>query len=172
MTREQRNATFEQYEGIIGWTVNRHWSFLKTLRMDADDLRQELALCLLKAIERYEPNRGAKESTFYFKTLRYGVLNLWRKQLREKRLADLYASPLVYSNKDGEEVIMALPFEVDFDMEVRINEFMRTLSPEERRALLRVVPGVGTEDKRHQRFMNIVRRKAMRYRLAGGVSYA
>jgi RNA polymerase sigma factor (sigma-70 family) len=169
MTKEQRNTTFEEYQGIIGSTVYRHRSFLKTLQMDAEDLRQELALVLLKAIEKYDPEQGAKASTYYFKMLRYGVLNLWRQQLREKRRANITTVPLT-STYDGEEVTLDLPFEVDYGMHMRIQEFLATLSARERNALVRTVSGDKPDDKRHQRFMGIVKRKALRYRLAGGIA--
>jgi hypothetical protein len=75
---------------------------------------------------------------------------------------------LTCTNEDGEVVELELPFEVDFDMNIRINELLRALSPTEQRALARTVRGDDPEDKRHKRFMNIVRRKALRYNLSGG----
>ena len=80
MTIEQRNMIFEEYMNIIRYTVNRHNSMLKVLRMDGEDLAQELAIYLLKAIERYKDDRGVKPSAYYFKALRYWVLKLWREQ--------------------------------------------------------------------------------------------
>ena len=168
MKIHERNLVFEEYQNIINWTVNRHRSLLKTLRMETEDLKQELALCLLGAIESYDPARGAKPSTYYIKKLRYGVLTLWREQLREKRVANLNMIPLVCYDRDGEEITLELPFEVDYDMELRINEFMDTLSKNEREALTRVVNGEDPDDRRHKRFMAIVKRKALRYRMAGG----
>ena len=103
MTTEQRNTIFKDYMRIIRYTVNRHHSMLKILRMDSEDLAQELAICLLKAIERYDDTRGAKPSTYYFKSLRYGVLQLWREQMREIRLANIQAMPLAYADEHGEE---------------------------------------------------------------------
>jgi len=168
MTITQRNSVFEQYQNLIGYTVRQHMSLLKVLRMDMDDLRQELAICLLKAIEKYQPNRGAKESTFYFKMLRYGVLNLWRTQIRKVRLANLHTVPLTYSTDDGEEFTIELPFHVDYDAEIRVREFLKTLAPRERDALMRMVRGDDPEDKRHKRFMYNVKRKALQYNLSGG----
>jgi hypothetical protein len=75
---------------------------------------------------------------------------------------------LVSYDNDGEEIALDLPFEVDYDMELRINEFMGTLSIDEREALARVVNGEEPDDRRHKRFMNIVKRKALRYRMSGG----
>ena len=164
----ERNRFFEQYQGTIGWTINRHRSLMESMRMEESDLRQELCIHLLGAIESYDPARGAKPLTYFIKKLRYGVLSLWREQLREKRCANLYAESLTRTYDDGDVVMLELPFEVDYDMGVRIDEFMQTLSAAEKAALARVVNGEDPEDKRHKRFMAIVRRKAMRYRLTGG----
>ena len=167
MTLTQRNETFLEYQRLIGITVYHHRSLMEAMKMDADDMKQELAVCLLKAIENYDPTRGTKQSTFYFKMLRYGVLKLWREQLRQKRLANISASPLVSVAEDGETVELDLPIGVDYDMNVRIGEFMRTLSVKEQGALARTVGGFESADKRHKRFMDNVRRKALRYRLTG-----
>jgi DNA-directed RNA polymerase specialized sigma24 family protein len=141
---------------------------LKTLKMDADDLYQELSICLLKAIETFDPTRGAKEANYYFKMLRYGVLNLWNAQMRQIHLANVVATPLTTINKNGEVVAIDMPVVIDFDANVQIGEFMHTLSLGEQNALARTVSGEGAEDKRHQRFMFNVKRKALRYHLGAG----
>jgi DNA-directed RNA polymerase specialized sigma24 family protein len=61
---------------------------LKTLRMDGEDLSQELAICLLKAIERYEEGRGAKPSTYYFKALLYSRIGE-RKHQKQRQVETL-----------------------------------------------------------------------------------
>ena len=168
MTTEKRNAIFEEYMNIIRFTVNQHQSMLKVLRMDGEDLSQELAICLLKAIEKYEPDRGAKPSTYYFKSLRYGVLNLWREQMRKIRLANLQAMSLTRYNEYGEETEFDVPFVVDYDDELMVEEFLKTLSERERTTITRKMEGYEPADMRHSRFMKIIRRKAMRFCAADG----
>jgi len=143
---------------------------LKTLRMDAEDLTQELSICLLKAIERHEPDRGAKASTYYFKMLRYGMLNLWREQRRAVRLANLQAMSLTHANEYGEEIELDVPFVVDYDDALMVEEFLKTLSECERITIIQRMHGHEPNDRRHNRFMKIIKRKAMRFCAAGGLA--
>jgi len=170
MTIEQRNTIFEDYMKIIRFTVNRHYSMLKVLRMDSEDLAQELAICLLKAIERYDADRGAKQSTYYFKSLRYGVLKLWQTQMRKIRLANLQATSLTRTYENGEESELEVPFTVDYDDALMVEEFLQTLSSQERTTLARKMHGNEPVDQRHNRFMKIIKRKAMRFCAAGGLA--
>jgi DNA-directed RNA polymerase specialized sigma24 family protein len=170
MTIEQRNTIFAEYMKIIRFTVNRHHSMLQVLRMDGDDLAQELAICLLKAIERYDDSRGAKPSTYYFKALRYGVLQLWREQMRKIRVANLQASSLTCSDEYGEESTVDVPYMVDYDDELMVQEFLQTLSEYERTTLVRKIQGHEPSDRRQSRFMKIIKRKAMRFCAAGGLA--
>jgi DNA-directed RNA polymerase specialized sigma24 family protein len=170
MNIEQRNTIFADYMNIIRYTVNRHRSMMKVLRMDGDDLAQELAIYLLKAIERYDADRGAKQSTYYFNSLRYGVLQLWREQTRKIRLANLQAVSLTRSDEYGEESTLDVPFTVDYDDSLMVQEFLQTLSACERDTLARKMHGHEPDDKRLNRFMKIIKRKAMRFCAAGGLA--
>jgi DNA-directed RNA polymerase specialized sigma24 family protein len=170
MTNTQRNTIFEEYMNIIRFTVNRHRSMLKVLRMESEDLAQELAICLLKAIERYDAGRGAKPSTYYFKALRYGVLKIWGEQTRKIRRANLFASPLTQANENGEESTLDVPFTVDYDDALMVEEFLKTLSERERETISRRVQGLESNDRRNNRFMKIIKRKAMRFCAAGGIA--
>ena len=169
MTEQERNSTFEQYSNLINFVAYRHMSMLRVLQMDINDMKQELSIYLLRAIEHYQPDRGAKPTTYYIKMMRYGLLNLWREQVRKCRLANLNTVPLVSTNEDGEVIELELPFHVDYDMNVRISELLSTLSPQEQQTLSRVVNGDDPQDKRHKRFMAVIKRKALRYNLSGGV---
>ena len=143
---------------------------MKILRMDGEDLAQELAIYLLKAIERYDADRGAKQSTYYFKSLRYGVLQLWREQTRKIRLVNLQAVSLTRSDEYGEESTLDVPFTVDYDDSLMVQEFLQTLSECERNTLARKMHGHEPDDKRQNRFMKIIKRKAMRFCAAGGLA--
>jgi len=170
MTAEQHNVIFEEYMNIIHFTVNRHYSMIRVLRMDSEDLAQELAICLLKAIERYEADRGAKPSTYYFKALRYGVLNLWREQMRKIRLANLQAMSLTHTDEYGKESDLDVSFVVDYDDALMVEEFLQTLSACERTTITLRMQGHEPNDRRHGRFMKIIKRKAMRFCAAGGLT--
>ena len=170
MTTQEHNTIFGEYMNIIHFTVNHHRSMLKTFRMDAEDLTQELSICLLKAIERYWPDRAAKPSTYYFKMLRYGMLNLWREQMRKIRIANSQAISLSHTNEYGEETEIDVPFVVNYDDALMVEEFMKTLSECERATLARKMDGFELIDRRHSGFMKIIKRKARRFCAAGGLA--
>ena len=141
MTHTERNKTFEEYQKLINFTVYQHKSLMYAMRMEADDLKQELAIYLLRAIERYDHTQGAKPSTYFSKILRYGVLDLWKEHIRLKRLANLHAVPLTYVNEEGEEVSLEVPYEEDYDTDLLVRDFFRTLSKHERVTLERKLDG-------------------------------
>jgi DNA-directed RNA polymerase specialized sigma subunit len=170
MTIAQRNIIFEEYMNVIRVTVNRHRSMLQILKMDSEDLSQELAIYLLKAIESYDGARGAKPSTYYFKALRYGVLKLWGEQMRKIRRVNLLAASLTHTNEYGETTELDVPFTVDYDDALMVQEFLQTLSDCERYTLARKVQGYEPNDRRNNRFMKIIKRKAMRFCAAGGLA--
>ena len=168
MTIEERNNIFDEYKNLIYYTFHRNRNLMERMRMEADDFKQELSICLLKAIESYDPARWAKPLTYYITKLKYGIHDLWRTQLRLKRLANMYADSMTRSNDEGEESTLELPFEVDYDTDLRVKEFLKTLSERERKALARKINGNVPSDKRQQKFMEIVRQKALRFKIAGG----
>ena len=155
---------------IIRFTVNHHQSMLEILRMDSEDMAQELAICLLKAIEQYDDTRGAKPSTYYIKSLRYGVLKLWREQMRKIRIANLRAISLTRANEYGEVTELDVPFTVDYDDALMVEEFLKTLSECEREVISRKIHGHEPNDRRNDRFMKVIKRKAMRFCAAGGLT--
>jgi DNA-directed RNA polymerase specialized sigma24 family protein len=169
---EQRNATFAEYERLIHFTVRRHMGMLEALQMEYEDMAQEMAICLLRAIESFDPTRNMKASTYYIGQLQYGILSLWRIHHREMRRANLNTSPLAYSNADGEIIERYLPFETD-EAPLWVDDFMQTLSVRERSALMWRLHGDGLFNKqqRHQqrRYMSIVKQKAQRFIAAGGI---
>ena len=53
-----RNEIFLENEGMI-WRVMRHnWPLICALRLDRDDVYQELAMAALNAIDNFDPARS------------------------------------------------------------------------------------------------------------------
>ena len=90
--------------------------------------------------------------------------------MRKIRLANLQASSLTCSDEYGEESTLDVPFTVDYDDALMVEEFMQTLSACERNTLARKIHGHEADDQRHNRFMKIIKRKAMRFCAAGGLA--
>jgi hypothetical protein len=82
----------------------------------------------------------------------------------------MYASPLTISNKDGTESDLEFPdTKIDDDTALLVEEFMQTLSEREKEVIERKLSGCKPADKRHKRFMKIIRQKARRFCLQGGL---
>ena len=58
-TVEERNQKFARFEKIIQWVMNQHFSAMQRLNMDHEDVFQDLALCTIRAIDRYYPKENA-----------------------------------------------------------------------------------------------------------------
>lgn len=64
-TVEQRNEIFMELERPIWCVINQNRRILDTLHADVDDVFQDLALCAIRAIDRYDPNKSlASVKTF------------------------------------------------------------------------------------------------------------
>ena len=63
---------------------------------------------------------------------------------------------------------MEIPYEEDYETDLFIQDFFKTLSRYERVVLERKLEGEEPGDKRHQRYMDIIRRKALRFHMTGG----
>ncbi len=79
MSNEGRNELFGEYQNLIWWTVHRNRTLLAALRVDREDAAQELSICLMAAIEKYNPDKGASLKGFIFRKLQFGILDIKRR---------------------------------------------------------------------------------------------
>ena len=64
-TVEQRNEIFMELERPIWCVINQNRRILDPLHADVDDVFQDLALCAIRAIDRYDPSKSmASVKTF------------------------------------------------------------------------------------------------------------
>lgn len=59
ITVEQRNEIFMELERPIWCVINQNRRVLTALHADMDDVYQDLALCAIRAIDRYNPNKSS-----------------------------------------------------------------------------------------------------------------
>lgn len=70
ITVEQRNEIFMELERPIWCVINQNRHVLTALHADLDDVYQDLALCAIRAIDRYDPSRStASVKTFAMKNV-------------------------------------------------------------------------------------------------------
>jgi len=63
-TEAERNALFFELEDQIRWLIRKNRNRIYRTHMEPDDLYQDLALCALRAIDRFRPDGGANLKTF------------------------------------------------------------------------------------------------------------
>ncbi len=83
-TIEERNRIFAelQQQGIINWVIRKNKRILWDCRSDMDDLYQTLVLCAIRAIDRYDPGKGASVKTFTVCQLK-GAVKRWAASHRK-----------------------------------------------------------------------------------------
>ena len=69
-TVEQRNEIFMELDRPIWCVINQNRRILTALHADLDDVYQDLALCAIRAIDRYDPSKStASVKTFAMKNV-------------------------------------------------------------------------------------------------------
>ena len=80
-TVEERNAELLRMDNIIHWVLNRHREYLLEAGADLEDVYQDLALCAIKALDRYDPSGGATVENYLITQLKSEVKNIRRRAI-------------------------------------------------------------------------------------------
>ena len=80
-TVEERNAELLRMENIIHWVLNRHREYLLEAGADLEDAYQDLLLCAIKAIDRYDPSGGAMIENYLIAQLKLEVRSIRRRAI-------------------------------------------------------------------------------------------
>ena len=92
-----RNAIVEAHLHCIDEVIYRNRMLIRAARMDRDDVYQQLALRLIRAVETFDPEKGTLEQHIYAQ-LQYEFLNC-------KRLCRLHGITGLTQNYRGCEII-------------------------------------------------------------------
>jgi len=99
MESTRRNKIFMENEDMI----RRHWPLLCALRLDMDDVYQELAIAALNAIDSFDPRRSDSVRIHIWAKLQYAVLDI-KRQFRPCGITGLGGNrPIVLSVELAEE---------------------------------------------------------------------
>lgn len=71
---EERNRVVTSYLWCIDSVIRQNYSLVQAAHLDVDDVYQELALRLIRAVERYRPGSRSLEG-YIFAQLKYELLN-------------------------------------------------------------------------------------------------
>lgn len=75
ITTQERNALVETHLGCIWWTINKNRRLISAVGLDDEDVFQQLAIRMIRAVENYDPDKGKDLEQHIFAQLQYEVLN-------------------------------------------------------------------------------------------------
>jgi DNA-directed RNA polymerase specialized sigma24 family protein len=74
-----RNRIMAEHEYLIKSAIRRNIALIKALRLETDDVYQDLMISMLKAIEAYDSTRSDFISAHIFAKLQYAILDMKRR---------------------------------------------------------------------------------------------
>lgn len=69
---------FEKHISLINSTIRRNRPLLAALRLESEDVAQDLSIAMLSAIERFDPERSESLAAHIACSLQYEILNMKR----------------------------------------------------------------------------------------------
>lgn len=145
-------SEIEQHFGLVNFTLKKYIPLQGRQSADFEDLQQIGKIELLKAIRRYDPNKGAF-TTYAVYCIRFGV---W-KYLQRKRKDGLKVPRTVGAENiqvlsidqpigEGEITLLDI-FSTDDDLtEIQVDEFVQSLPDRERKLLLYRLEGASQKE--------------------------
>lgn len=76
MNRSTRNRLFEEKQPLIDQVMNRRRSLIEGYKLCREDVRQELALGMLRALDAYDPARCPNLDAYLVRQLNYELLRM------------------------------------------------------------------------------------------------
>ena len=73
---EERNELILRMGKIFHWVLNQHREYLLEVYVDLEDAYQDLVLCAISAIDRYDPKGGAQVENYVISQLIFEVRNI------------------------------------------------------------------------------------------------
>jgi len=144
---DAKEKEFETWKGLVPYLIKR-------LSISDEDIVQEAYIALWRAVNDFDPNRGAPKCTFYFMRVKTTILNILKKRERRNRIATIengYAEELWDEDDACHRYCAATPSpEDEITRRVDVSEAVKRLPPRHRRVAelymeLRSVTAVGKE---------------------------
>jgi len=141
MTFTERNEIFMDNADMIRRVMRRNWPLICAMRLDWDDVYQELAIAALNAIDTFDPMRSECIQAHIWMKLQYAVLTI-KRQYRPCGLTG-YGSqprPVVVSleQSEGMERFLATePAKESPELSPAMRQALSRLDKEERKAVIR-----------------------------------
>lgn len=146
-----RNGYMVDHDHLIHAAIRRNRTLLKALRLETEDVYQDLAMAMLKAIDGFDPSRSSSLDAHINAKLHYAILDIKRKHKpggvigREGKYVTITSVECFH---DGDRAL-ELPVYDAFD-DVDISDALAALTAPERETLRNSMDGEkpGTRDQR------------------------
>lgn len=163
MTIKERNRIVEQYENIAWWMINKNRRLIAALRLEDLDVYQELIIALIKAVDKYDPERGTLKG-FIFMKLQYAILNL--KQMHKPygmtRLSGIQPQVQSLDYVPEDDFPLEIPCEGDFAL-VELMDAFETLEKEKKEIIRKQNEGIQIRKNREKALIEEARGKLEDY---------
>ena len=141
MNSNERNEIFMDNMGMIRRVMRRNWPLICAMRLDWDDVYQELAMAALNAIDTFDPMQSECIQAHIWMKLQYAVLTI-KRQYRPCGLTGFgkQPRPVVISLDQAEGLDRFLttgPAKGAAELSPAMRQALSRLDEEERRAVIR-----------------------------------
>lgn len=123
--------------------ISRNMLLIRALRLDYDDVFQDLCIVALKAIDNFDPNRSDSIATHVMSRMQYEIKNLKRRYIPHGMTAakniDIAFLSLDYQSDTG--LSLDVPCE-DSHSQFEVEDILTELTPAERGVLKEKMEGV------------------------------
>ena len=143
-----RNEIFLENEGMIWRVMRRNWPLICAMRLDRDDVYQELALAALNAIDTFDPMRSECIQAHIWMKLQYAILTIKRQHRPGGVTGQSNVRTVVVSldQDEGMERFLAVePQEEAPTLSPQMRQALSRLDETERKAVIRYLNDQGTK---------------------------
>ena len=147
MNFTERNDIFMDNEGMIWRVMRRNWPLISAMRLDRDDVYQELALAALNAIEAFDPMRSECIQAHIWMQLQYAILDIERRYKPCGLTCTGKQRPIVVSLSQSEameQFLAAEPQSETPELSPQMRQALARLDETERKAVIRYLNGQKT----------------------------
>lgn len=137
-----RNEIMENHSYLIKAAIRRNMTLLKALRLDLDDVYQDLAMATLKAIDGFNPEKSASLAAHISAKLQYAVLDI-KASHKPCGMTGLNGSRVTFTSVEScfGDGALDIPVHDSFD-EVEMSDALAVLTTAEREALRQHMAGI------------------------------
>ena len=164
MDKTARNIAFEENQQLITGCVKRNYPLIAALRIEVEDVVQDLSLRMCRSIERYDGNRCRSLPMFLYHELQHEILDMRRRHKphgivgvpRDARLDVVYLDqPL----EDG--AYFEIPVEEDFNIDTY--DVVDALPADERAVVVKSLRGEPVRKSAERGLLESARAKLSAY---------